>query len=97
MHYPLLQINSKMGAYHFLVLSPAASVRGPRYNSKNGKTPALTAEETRQLLDSIDTCTAIGLRDRSLMFPIGPQATEQLRQRILGLVKKCSKKSQGVS
>lgn len=34
--------------------NPAASVRGPKYVVKKGKTPVLTAEEMRQLLDSID-------------------------------------------
>lgn len=33
--------------------NPAASVRGPRHVVKRGKTPVLTAVETRQLLDSI--------------------------------------------
>jgi hypothetical protein len=79
-----------------LVLRPAALVRGQRYVSMKGKTPVLTAVETRQLLDSNDTSTAIGLRDRTLMFPIGPQATEQLRQRLLGLVKKCSKNREAI-
>ena len=34
---------------------------------KKGKTPVLTPEETRQLLDSIDTRTLVGLRDRALI------------------------------
>src|SRR5437868_4848101 len=44
--------------------NPAASVRGPRYSIKKGKTPVLSAEETRKLLDSIDTSHVVGLRDR---------------------------------
>ena len=32
-----------------------------------GKTPVLTAEEARQLLDAIDTRTISGLRDRALI------------------------------
>jgi integrase/recombinase XerD len=47
--------------------NPAASVRGPKYVSKKGKTPVLSAVETRQLLDSIETSSAIGLRDRALI------------------------------
>jgi site-specific recombinase XerD len=47
--------------------NPAASVRGPKHVVKKGKTPVLTAEEARQLLDSIDTSTTIGLRDRALI------------------------------
>ena len=47
--------------------NPAASVRGPKYSVKRGKTPVLTAEEARRLLDSIDTGSLIGLRDRALI------------------------------
>jgi integrase len=34
---------------------------------RRGKTPALSAEEARKLLDSIETTTLIGLRDRALI------------------------------
>jgi integrase len=34
---------------------------------KKGKTPVLLADEARQLLDSIDVSTIIGLRDRALI------------------------------
>src|SRR5215471_4825826 len=34
---------------------------------KRGKTPVLTPEEARALLDSIDTSTVVGLRDRALI------------------------------
>jgi site-specific recombinase XerD len=47
--------------------NPASSVRGPKYSIKRGKTPVLTVEEARQLLDSIETDTIIGLRDRALI------------------------------
>lgn len=47
--------------------NPASSVRGPRHSVKKGKTPVLSAEEARTLLDSIDTSTTIGLRDRALI------------------------------
>ena len=47
--------------------NPAGSVRGPAYRVKTGKTPVLEAEEARRLLDSIDTRTPAGLRDRALM------------------------------
>jgi len=47
--------------------NPAASVRGPKYVVKRGKTPVLTAAEARQLLDSIDCSTLVGLRDRALI------------------------------
>jgi site-specific recombinase XerD len=47
--------------------NPAASVRGPRHSAAKGKTPVLDATEARQLLDSIDVSTPIGLRDRALV------------------------------
>jgi site-specific recombinase XerD len=47
--------------------NPAASVRGPRYSIKKGKTPVLSAEDTRRLLDNIDTSHVVGLRDRALI------------------------------
>lgn len=34
-------------------VNPAHAVRGPKHSVKRGKTPVLTAEETRMLLDSI--------------------------------------------
>jgi integrase/recombinase XerD len=48
-------------------MNPASSVRGPKYTIKRGKTPVLTATEARQLLDSIDCSSVIGLRDRALI------------------------------
>lgn len=40
---------------------------GKKYSMKRGKTPVLAADEARQLLDSIDTSTVVGLRDRALI------------------------------
>lgn len=48
-------------------VNPASSVRGPKYVVKRGKTPVLTAEQARALLDSIDTNTIVGMRDRALL------------------------------
>jgi site-specific recombinase XerD len=47
--------------------NPAASVRGPRYSIKKGKTPVLSAEDARKLLNSIDISHVVGLRDRALI------------------------------
>lgn len=52
---------------HIVPHNPATSVRGPKHIVKRGKTPVLTAEEARRLLDSIDIATVIGLRDRALI------------------------------
>jgi site-specific recombinase XerD len=48
-------------------VNPAASVRGPRHVVKKGKTPVLSPDEARRLLESIDISTDIGLRDRALI------------------------------
>jgi integrase/recombinase XerD len=50
-----------------LEANPAASVRGPKFVVRRGKTPVLSSEEARKLLDSIETNTLIGLRDRALI------------------------------
>ena len=54
-----------------LSMNPAAAVRGPKHSVKRGKTPALSAEEMKQLLVSIDTLTLKGLRDRALLALMG--------------------------
>lgn len=48
-------------------LNPAGSVRGPRHSVECGKTPVLSPEEARRLLDSIDVTTPAGMRDRALI------------------------------
>jgi site-specific recombinase XerD len=50
-----------------LPVNPAAAVRGPKHVVKKGKTPVLTADEARQLLDSINTQKIVGLRDRAII------------------------------
>ncbi len=50
-----------------MTMNPAASVRGPKHVVKKGKTPVLSAPETRLLLDSIDVGTIAGLRDRAII------------------------------
>lgn len=52
---------------HVLTINPASSVRGPKHVVKKGKTPVLDGSEARQLFDSIDTATIIGLRDRAII------------------------------
>lgn len=48
-------------------MNPAASVRGPKLVIRKGSTPVLMAEEARELLDSIDTGSIVGLRDRAII------------------------------
>ncbi|MCB9871212.1 MAG: hypothetical protein H6837_15255 [Planctomycetes bacterium] len=40
---------------HVLETNPAHSARGPKHVVNRGKTPVLTSDQARQLLDSIDT------------------------------------------
>jgi integrase/recombinase XerD len=48
---------------HAIILNPALSVRGERYQVVEGKTPEITVTGARELLASIDTATLVGLRD----------------------------------
>ena len=50
-----------------LPFNPASSVRGPKHVVKTGKTPILSAKETRAVLDGIDVSTLVGLRDRAFL------------------------------
>lgn len=50
-----------------VALNPAHAVRGPKHVVTRGKTPVLTAEETRALFESISTDTIVGKRDRALV------------------------------
>ena len=50
-----------------LPFNPASSVRGPKHVVKAGKTPVLSAKETRTVLDDIDVSTLVGLRDRAFL------------------------------
>ena len=47
--------------------NPASAVRGPKHSVVVGSTPVLSAEEARQLLDSIDVSDIVGKRDRALI------------------------------
>jgi integrase/recombinase XerD len=47
--------------------NPAASVKGPKYVVRRGKTPVLQPDQARALLDSIRTDSIIGLRDRAMI------------------------------
>jgi site-specific recombinase XerC len=50
-----------------LTVNPAHAVRGPKHVVRHGMTPVLTEDQARRLLDSIDTSTPVGLRDRALI------------------------------
>jgi integrase/recombinase XerD len=48
-------------------VNPALSVRGPKYVLRKGKTPILSKDQTRILLEGIDISSVVGLRDRALI------------------------------
>jgi site-specific recombinase XerC len=50
-----------------LVVNPAHAVRGPKHVVRRGKTPVLTEEQARRLLEGLDTSTLVGQRDRALI------------------------------
>ena len=54
-------------ANQVLPVNPAAAVRGPKHVVTKGATPVLSPAEARKLLESIDTGTLAGLRDRALL------------------------------
>ena len=52
---------------HAIILNPALSVRGDRYQVVEGKTPEITVEGARKLLASIGSGSSIELRDRAII------------------------------
>ena len=52
---------------HVVVLNPAASVRGERFQVIEGKTPEIGVEQARKLVRSIDISHIVGLRDRAII------------------------------
>lgn len=52
---------------HVIAVNPAQSVKAPKYTVNQGKTPVLSADEVRRLLDTIDKTKIAGLRDRALI------------------------------
>lgn len=47
--------------------NPALSVKGPKHVVKKGKTHVLATEDARSLIESIESATLVGLRDRALI------------------------------
>lgn len=47
--------------------NPALEVRGPKQIVRTGKTPIMSGPEARELFESIDVSTPIGLRDRAIL------------------------------
>jgi len=71
-------INGPKGSESLIRVNPAWSVQGPKHVVKKGKTPVLSAEQARELLDSIPLIVTdpetgetrpdvVGLRDRALI------------------------------
>ena len=52
---------------HAVILNPALSVRGERYQVIEGKTPEITTPQAHQLLQSIDGATLVNRRDKAIV------------------------------
>jgi site-specific recombinase XerD len=52
---------------HAVLLNPAASVRGERYQVVEGKTPELSVDQARSLLRSIGVSDIVDLRDKAII------------------------------
>jgi site-specific recombinase XerD len=52
---------------HAIILNPALSVRGERYQVVEGKTPEITVTGARQLLAAIGAGNVVKLRDRAIV------------------------------
>jgi site-specific recombinase XerD len=50
-----------------VAMNPVSSVRGPKHVVHCGKTPVLQSDHARALLDSIQTDSIVGLRDRAVI------------------------------
>ena len=56
-----------MVTLHAIILNPALSVRGERYEVVEGKTPEITIKAARTLLASINASNLVALRDRAVI------------------------------
>jgi integrase len=56
-----------VGLVGILAINLAHAVRGPKHVVKRGKTRVLTSDQAMALIESIDTSTLAGLRDRALI------------------------------
>ena len=61
------QFFDRLVVRHVVILNPAASVRGPRHQVREGKTPAISPRQARAVLRRIDTQSVVGLRDRAIV------------------------------
>ncbi len=52
---------------HIVIFNPAASVKGVKEQVIEGKTPEITLEQARTLLNSVDIGHVVGLRDRAIL------------------------------
>jgi site-specific recombinase XerD len=60
---------------HLIVLNPASTVRGERYQAVEGKTPEISRDQARTLLESIDTTRPVGSRDKAIIATLIYTAT----------------------
>ena len=61
------QLFDNLVVRHAVILNLAASVKGPKHQVQDGKTPALSLEQARTAFAGIDTSNVVGLRDRAVI------------------------------
>jgi integrase/recombinase XerD len=61
------QFFDRLVVRHAVILNPASSVKGPKYQVSEGKTPAISSDQARHVLRSIDVSNLVGLRDRAII------------------------------
>lgn len=57
----------KLVLRHVLILNPAHAVRGPRYQTVEGRTPEISPQDTSRLFTSITSADVVSCRDRAII------------------------------
>jgi len=66
-HSALRRFFSLLVERHLCIINPALVAKTERMEVREGKTPAITERQSRQLMQAIDISTRIGLRDRAIL------------------------------
>lgn len=66
-HSALRRFFSLLVERHLCIINPALVAKTERMEVREGKTPAITERQSRQLMQAIDASTKVGLRDRAIV------------------------------
>ena len=67
---------------HAVLLNPALSVRGERYEVVEGKTPEISVKQARLLLKSLEASDALSKRDRAILAILAYRTVRTIRTKI---------------